>query len=154
MGLEFDSESGLLVPGEHLITITEFEATFVYNDRRKVIYNGFKELIRIFQQVQCTRLYVDGSFVTTKPFPGDIDVCWLMADEEAQRKEQLLKLKEICPPLQNLSQYNRNIIRKKFYADVFPANIIEMGSNLTFKDFFKIDKHTNGPKGIVVINIL
>lgn len=151
MNIEFDENSGLLVPGEHKITIDEFEKMFVYNDRRKEIYGGFQKLIAIFTEIKCSHVYADGSFVTKKPYPSDIDVCWQMHQDIGQRMLQLTKLKGICA---QIFKQDRDYIKEHFFADVFPANDKEGKSGLMFKDFFQKCKHTNEQKGIVVIDLI
>lgn len=138
MDIVFDENTGLLIPGEHKLSIKEFEEAFVYNDNRRVIFSGFQKLIKIFIQIECSHIYADGSFVTKKPCPSDIDICWHMDSEKAKRDKQLQELLRICPPLIYINEKaNRNLIQSEFYADVFPANTIEGGSGLMFKDFFK-----------------
>ncbi|GAA4171900.1 DUF6932 family protein [Sphingobacterium ginsenosidimutans] len=151
MNIVFNEETGLLVPGEHKLTIEEFEKIFVYNDKRQQIYNGFRKLMTVFREIGCSHLYADGSFVTKKPYPGDIDVCWHMHDDIGPKIAQLTKLKAICSPIFEL---DRKFIKDEFCADVFPANQMEGGSGIMFKDFFQKDKHTNESKGIVIIELL
>ena len=153
MEIVFDKNTGLLIPGEHKLTIDEFKEIFVYNDKRRLIFSGFQKLLGIFKQIECSHIYADGSFVTKKPFPSDIDICWHMDENKEQRNKQLKKLLEICKPLIFLND-NREFIQNEFYADVFPANTLEGASGLMFKDFFKKDKHTGKEKGIIIIDLL
>lgn len=155
MDIVFDKNTGLLVPGEHKLTLEEFEQLFVYNYRRREIYTGFLKLIEIFRQIECTHLYTDGSYVTQKPHPGDIDVCWHMHEDRDKKNIQLEKLFRICQPLLFLNEKkNREFIQDEFCADVFPANTKEGVSGLMFKDFFQKDKHTGVQKGIIIIDLL
>lgn len=155
MDIAFDENTGLIVPGEHKLTLEEFEKAFVYNIRRREIFNGFLKLIDIFREIKCTHIYADGSYVTQKTYPGDIDICWHMHEDIDKRKEQLEKLYSICRPLFDLSKKeNREFIQNEFYADVFPANSTEGTSGQMFKTFFQKDKHTGEPKGIIIIDLL
>ncbi|WP_017259513.1 DUF6932 family protein [Pedobacter arcticus] len=155
MHIVFDKDTGLLIPGEYKLSIKEFEKEFVTNEERRIIFKGFQKLIKIFTAIECEYLYADGSFVTKKPFPSDIDVCWHMHNESSKRDQQLEALLKICPPLFFLNKIeNREYIQKEFCADVFPANTKERDSGLLFKDFFQKDKHTDEPKGIIVIDLL
>lgn len=154
MELQFDENTGLLLPGEHELTFEEFENEFVYNDRRKYIYGKFNGLIEIFKTIECSHIYIDGSYVTSKPVPNDIDVCWHMAEEKDKRNFQLQTLFDHFPFLFNLQDINnRKHNQREFCADVFPANSVEGGSKLMFKDFFQRDKETNHPKGIIIVNL-
>lgn len=155
MDIVFDESTGLLIPGEHKLALVDFEKTFVYNDRRRKIYSGFLKLIDIFNQIGCTHIYADGSYVTQKPHPGDIDVCWHMHEEKEKRDKQLKQLFALCRPLIFLNKkVNRAYVQHEFSADVFPANSTEGLSGLMFKDFFQKDKHTNTQKGIIVIDLI
>jgi len=155
MKIVFDEETGLLIPGEHKLSIEEFEEAFVYNSKRKTIFNGFQKLLKIFREIACSHIYADGSFVTQKPLPGDIDVCWHMDTDSTIRQKQLETLFKLCPPLLLLNEKkNRDYIQQEFCADVFPANMQEGGSGLLFKDFFQKDKYTDTPKGIIVIDLI
>ncbi|WP_293887149.1 MULTISPECIES: DUF6932 family protein [unclassified Sphingobacterium] len=153
MNVIFDEETGLIVPGEHKLTIEKFEEIFVYNDQRSQIFEGFQRLLEVFKKIACSHLYADGSFVTQKPHPSDIDVCWHM--DENNKDKQLFALLNICPQLLFLNEKaNREFIQQQFCADVFPANTIEGQSGLMFKDFFQKDKNTGIQKGIIIIDIL
>jgi hypothetical protein len=71
----FDTE-GCLPPGEHEVTWEEFTERFGWNDRRRGLIQGLAEAIEILRRAECPRLWVDGSFVTSKEIPGDFDVCY------------------------------------------------------------------------------
>ncbi len=69
------SQSGLLPPGDHECTLAEVEATFVYNVRRRNLWQqllSYLNELRSFDRI--TAIYLDGSFVTDKAAPGDIDI--------------------------------------------------------------------------------
>jgi len=153
MNVIFDESTGLIVPGEHKLTLEKFKDIFVYNEHRVRIFEGFQRLLEVLREIACSRVYADGSFVTQKPHPSDIDVCWQM--DQNNKDEQLKALLNICPQLLFLNdKANREFIKKQFCADVFPANIIEGKSGLMFKDFFQKDKNTGTQKGIIIIDVL
>lgn len=155
MDIVYNENTGLLMPGEYKMSFEDFEKTFVYNYKRRSIFVGFKKLLFILKEIDCDFIYVDGSFVTLKTLPGDIDVCWNMSNEKEFRNNQLHKLIEICPQLfYSDSGENREFIKTEFCADVFPANTIESECGLMFKDFFQRDKETELPKGIIIISLL
>ncbi len=68
--------NGLLPPGIHILTWEETEQLLVFNSRRRELFSGFKRACESLKKVGCTRVYLDGSFATTKEFPGDFDGCW------------------------------------------------------------------------------
>ncbi|MCW2262088.1 MULTISPECIES: DUF6932 family protein [Sphingobacterium] len=154
MNIVFDEDTGLLVVGEHRLALDKFEEIFAHNEHRRYIFERFGKLLEIFKQISCSHIYVDGSFVTKKPRPNDIDVCWHKDEDREKRNIQLETLFKICPELILLNDAgNRKLIQDQFCADVFPANTTEGASGLMFKDFFQRDKNTNQAKGIIIIDL-
>ncbi|WP_425505407.1 DUF6932 family protein [Sphingomonas lacunae] len=66
----------ILPPGLHRMALREFRAQFVTNACRSWIYDGFINACRSLHQAGCKRIFVGGSFVTSKEEPGDFDACW------------------------------------------------------------------------------
>lgn len=69
-------KSGLLPTGIYPATWNEFEKRFAINQHRIVLLIGFKKGLKLLYKYGCTSVYVGGSFVTTEPQPGDVDVCF------------------------------------------------------------------------------
>ncbi len=151
MALDFNPNTGLLEPGEHKVTLKELEEKFSFSDKRKRLIGKLKDIINVLKQINCERIYVDGSFATEKIEPGDIDVCWELSNDPQMRIQQLNDLRNI-EPLFLLT--DRKKLESKYNADIFPANIRENSSGLLFKDFFQNDKDTNMPKGILLIELI
>ncbi|PWK68268.1 hypothetical protein LX99_04792 [Mucilaginibacter oryzae] len=142
----FNNE-GVLPEGVHEASFEEFKERFVYNSRRSEIYAAFLILVNDLRAINCWVVYIDGSYVTDKELPGDIDVCW---DDDDEIDWELLDTHypiffDLNPP--------RKAQQLRYRADVFPANIYEGNSGLLFKDFFQQNKETGNTKGIVKINI-
>jgi hypothetical protein len=78
------NQNGNLLPGIHLTNWEEIEEFLAYNKRRKNLLSGLKKACEILKQCGCQRIYLGGSFVTTKRLPEDIDVCW--EDDEVDFK--------------------------------------------------------------------
>lgn len=136
---------GYLPPGIHLTTIEEIETMFATNMKRKQIFQKLLILIADLKSIGCNVAYVDGSFVTTKERPKDVDVCWELIDDLSYisyAKHNMPILWQFGTPQQN-----------KYMADIFPANLIEAGSKKKFLDFFQVIKFTKTPKGILKIEL-
>ena len=72
---ELDSR-GLLPAGVHPCTITEIEAVFGTNVRRQQLLESLRFCIEMMRDARLKgELIVNGSFVTDKPNPGDVEVC-------------------------------------------------------------------------------
>jgi hypothetical protein len=137
------NEQGLLPPGIHICTLEEFESSYVYNVRRREIFQGLLLLIKDLKTISSPAIYLDGSYVTAKALPNDIDVCW----DEGSGTRYAYELKNM-PVL-----FNRNEAKKRYKADVFPAKIVENDSKKMFVDFFQEDKDTGIKKGILKIEL-
>jgi len=98
-------EDGFLPPGLHPAEMDEIEDRFGRNTPRR---QEFCERLRMFvdlaQHCGALRMFVNGSFVTAKAKPGDVDVViWLgakyfellkQADKKAIRLEEVLDTRE------------------------------------------------------------
>lgn len=89
----------------------------------------------------CQSLFVDGSFVTSKEFPGDFDAVWDPKGVDGALIDPIL-----------LHAAGRTALKAKYAGDLFPE-ITETGSGLLFSEFFQLDKQTGQPKGIVAVNL-
>ncbi|MBM3498583.1 MAG: hypothetical protein FJX74_07905 [Armatimonadetes bacterium] len=80
------NEHGDLPPGAHESTWAEFEARFGFTARRRELLVSLRCVLDLLQRAGVTGGWVGGSFVTTKPEPGDVDLCWdLHGSVDAER---------------------------------------------------------------------
>lgn len=73
-----------LPPGEYECTIDEIEKRFgILNDTRKNVWECFKNLLFRFNQLEIKPeiILIDGSFVTGRELPGDVDFAMLIKPE-------------------------------------------------------------------------
>ena len=54
----------------------EIVKRFGGNRQRRQLLKGLKEALDLLKRAGCRRVYLDGSFVTHKDSPNDVDVCW------------------------------------------------------------------------------
>jgi hypothetical protein len=65
---------GLLPPGTHAANLDDIRGAFGGgNDRRVDLFAKFEAFLAIARGFRPTAVFIDGSFVTDKPAPGDID---------------------------------------------------------------------------------
>jgi len=65
---------GLLPPGVHNATEDEVVAAFCSStSSRRELERPFRELVAVARASRALALYINGSFVSDKPHPGDID---------------------------------------------------------------------------------
>lgn len=139
---EFDS-SGNLPAGIYSTTLTEIEMRFATNPTRRYLYEKLKQLNEdLKNKIGCKIIYIDGSFVTKRDSPGDIDVCW---DNTNVDLDIALSNMPIL--------WDRQLQKKMYACDIFPAFIHEGVSGKLFLDFFQCDKKTGEAKGILKINL-
>ena len=90
----------------------------------------------------CKAIFLDGSFITDKPEPGDFDVCWEPAGVDPAKLDPVF-----------LDFANRRKRQKeKFGGEFFPSGTKADGAS-TFLDFFQTDKDTGNPKGIIKVQL-
>jgi hypothetical protein len=131
-----------LPPGLHEASLDEVELVFVTDDYRRGLFDGLKSACSDLRSAGCTVLYLDGSYVTEKPNPGDFDACWdptgvnptlldpVFLDFTDQRKGQ----------------------KQKYGGEFFPASWLADGT-CTFVDYFQVDKETGSRKGLLVVRL-
>lgn len=75
MGIPAFSAAGLLPSGVHACTLPEIEAAFTWNSHRQKLFDSFSLCLRDEIRSRFSQpVYFDGSFVTDKELPDDIDV--------------------------------------------------------------------------------
>ena len=85
-------DEGLLPAGRHRATIDEIEMYFVvdapFSERRALVFQALKTWLALVEQLlPGARLWVDGGFVTHKPWngPSDVDVMILCQADDVNR---------------------------------------------------------------------
>ena len=132
----------VLPPGIHDATLDEVEMRFASNSHRRNLFQGLLRAVQALRHAGCSTVYLDGSFVTEKPTPGDFDACWDDSGVEVNRLDRaLLDFKD-----------KRRAQKQKFMGELFPAGTFAMGGKV-FIDFFQTDRHTGEPKGIIRIRL-
>jgi len=78
----FDHRTGALPPGIHEATLEEIGKRFGFTARRRWLLKGLRTAVEAFWAAGIEEIYVDGSFCTEKPDPGDVDGYWVEPDED------------------------------------------------------------------------
>ena len=107
MGLHKYDHPPLLAPGRHYCTIPQIEAWCVYpfegqdRVRREILFYALEDFIQriLISKIRCDA-FIDGSFMTKKPQPDDVDV--VVSTElcvfEKLSEDQMQLLEEINKP--------------------------------------------------------
>lgn len=115
------------------------------NAHRRVILAGLRRALAALQAAGCTIIYIDGSFVTKKEFPGDFDGCW---DRTGVNRATLQRLD---PTLLDFSNH-RAAQKAKYRGELFLADGPANSAGTLFLDFFQYDRDGNR-KGIVKLDL-
>jgi hypothetical protein len=133
---------GLLPPGIHEASWDEFVKVFGTSLYRMNIIVGLLEASRLLAIAGCQTLYVDGSFVTAKLYPGDFDACWHTTGVTSSLVDPVF-----------FDFRNRRAAQKaRFKGELFLATG-RAAAGFSYLQFFQRDKTSGQPKGIVALNL-
>lgn len=141
--IDIGSAWNVLPPGVHDATLSEVETCFATNKTRRFLYDGFKRGANSLKSAGCKVIFLDGSFVTDKPEPGDFDACWEPAGVDD---------KKLDPVFLDFSN-KRKRQKDKYGGEFFPSSARADGLR-TFVTFFQTDRYTGKEKGIIRIELL
>ena len=154
--LEFNS-SGLLVPQSIISsTLSEFEKYFAIDSPenvRRILFNQYKRYSDDLKQT-CglfeLKQWIDGSFVTKKAKPFDIDLVTFLSWEIAEGKG----LKDFIYPA-SLTKYGIDAYIVVIYPDTHKLNFVYKADCAYWLDHFDKTKpsrrHKRVPKGFLEI---
>ena len=77
----FDPGTGALPPGDHRATLEEIGGRFGFTPRRRWLLKGLRAAVSAFWTAGIEDIFIDGSFCTEKPDPGDVDGYWVEPDD-------------------------------------------------------------------------
>ena len=136
-------DDGSLPAGIHWAEWTEIQVRFGANPHRRQLLAGLREALEMLAAAGCVSAFIDGSFVTSKDFPGDFDVCWDLSGVNPN---------PLDPVFFDFDD-GRAAQKKRFMGEFFPAQVPEAASGKTFLEFFQTDKDSGNLKGIVAIDV-
>jgi hypothetical protein len=132
----------VLPPGIHQATLSEVAATYATNRWRRELYDGLVDASGRLQRAGCSRVYLDGSYVSKKPRPGDFDACW---DPEGI---DIAKLDPVFLDFENKRAAQKAIFKGEF----FPSSMMCADVGATFVEFFQQGR-SGELKGIISISL-
>ena len=134
-------KSGLLPIGIHSATWNEIVENFGFNEHRLNLLGGLRKGLDLLHRYGFTEVCIDGSFVTSKAFPNDVDVCY---DNTHMNWKKFITEHSEFNDLKNGSKIQKEKYQSEFYAyNAFEDSILQ---------FFQFDRDHN-PKGIVKIHL-
>ena len=140
------TEEGLLPLGIHETDLEELEEKMGWSRKRRELLEGLEEALELMAASGVVKAYLDGSFVTDKDRPNDIDGCYDLAEDVAE--EELGRLAPIFPP----NPTNREEAKRRFGVDFFPAAVTELGSGQPFLRSFQTDREGH-ERGVLSVDL-
>lgn len=141
---DFDDQTGYLPAGDHCASLDDVERRYCWTYRRREIFASLKRIVEQLEANGVETIWLDGSFVTDKDRPGDVDVIY------------------VPPPGSNiaawglLSPSRRKDLKKLERVDLWPFPSPQPvprkpGQYQTIKDYFSTDLDDN-PKGFIQLS--
>ncbi|MCC7527393.1 MAG: hypothetical protein IT342_02655 [Candidatus Melainabacteria bacterium] len=75
-GLPAFTQDGTLPAGFFHVTVSEFVEALAFNKHRQAQVKLLFEALTMLKAAGCTKVTIGGSFASSKPKPGDIDLVW------------------------------------------------------------------------------
>lgn len=127
------NEAGELPPGEYKTSLPIVKNRFgSLSAKREKLMRGLERATENLRGAGIKRIWIDGSFVTSKEKPNDVDGCWEYSEEVDLVKLDPVFLAETRAPM-----------KEKYGVEFFPAGVIEAGSGLPFPNFLKLIETEN-----------
>jgi hypothetical protein len=170
------TDYGLLEPGDFPMTIQELRQSLLVEgelwihdwDRgwRRELVDNLEILVMDLWDVGIEHIFIDGSFVTCKGRPNDVDGFFLVKNKE-QLEEIYYQLNQLNPVWEwhhsfrtwdHRTNKNQLPMWHTHHVELFPSckgiyagKNDPLGQPIPFPDYFRIDKDSLLPKGIVKI---
>ena len=136
------SAAGTLPPGIHdAEDWSEVVRRFGGTVRRAELLGKLRLGLNSLRDAGCPWVLLDGSFVTSKPDPNDVDGCWQL--------EPTMDLTRLNPCFLLQRPFTDKRLQKDLYGmDFYRANQVEAASGKPFPAFFQTDRQGDA-RGIV-----
>jgi len=102
-----------------------------------------KTALDALRQAGCRRVYIDGSFITSKMAPNDFDACWEIGGVDPI----------FLDPVLLTFDHGRRAQKAAYGGELFPANAIADRSGTQYLQFLQRYRNTGDPKGIITIDL-
>jgi len=145
--------SPLLAPGFTDIDLRDLERLFVEPfptpGARRSLVARFRDLVSLLQEIsiECD-LWLDGSFTTNNPEPGDIDVV-IFSDEENLSRLTVSQREKFRRLLSN-----KDLTQYRYSCDVSYCERRNAGKRSYWRGWFGFSSDTETPKGIARLHLV
>lgn len=106
------NDYGILPAGVHSCEIEEIEQRLAFNDRRATLVRGLEQVLGwLCDMPRIESLIVDGSFVTDKEHPSDIDAVAMIGNLSDQHQQEWVRA----------WQPMHSELKAHFHVDLYPT---------------------------------
>ena len=140
---DFDA-NGNLPPGAYDVCLADIEDRFTWNRERRALFGGLRLAVADLAAAGVRRIWINGSFVTAKGRPNDVDGCWeYHASVDVDALDPVFL--DISPP--------RRAMKLKYGVDLLISGtpLMDAGGQAV-EEFFQMDRDGNR-KGILLLHI-
>lgn len=125
------TECGLLPPGIHDCSLVEVSVALCSNQRRLEIWEGLLGFKNWANALPSPKAFlIDGSYVTDKPIPGDVDLVVDVTDCNDADREQWF----------NAWEAHHEYVKNTFHVDFYPF-VVGLGNDFSaFFQYIRIDE--------------
>ena len=145
----FDPSTGALPVGDHRATLEEIGKRFAFTPRRRWLLKGLRTAVHAFGAAGIEEIFIDGSFCTEKPDPGDVDGYWVEPDEEVYER-----IDPYWIDFEMILVAHVQKRKSRMWADhgmeffIHPA--MQAGPAVGFPEFFRQDREGQ-PRGLIQV---
>jgi|AGTN01.2.fsa_nt_gi hypothetical protein len=137
---KFDKRGNLPAGKPYKATWEQFVDHFGYNERRETLLAGMILALYNLKEAGCKRVYIDGSFITTKKNSSDWDGCWEIEGVDFDRLDSVIADEK----------FHHEERKEKYLGDLFLHSPRLPGAHWVNR--FQKDRDGKA-KGIVVIEL-
>jgi len=134
----------VLPAGVHPADLRAIADAFAVNPQRKSLFEGLVRGARDLASAGCRCIYVDGSYVTNKPIPGDYDVCWEPGGVNLRLLDRVFL---------DFS-HGRAAQKARYGGEFFPSSAAADHAGNSYLDYFQRENHSGARKGIILVDLV
>jgi hypothetical protein len=138
--------NGFLPPGLHSTDLAEIGGRLTWTTTRRGVFSNLSSWVAHMRAAGCEMVFVDGSFVSTKPDPGDFDACYDPRGVDPTR---------LAPCLLFQSQADIPAAKQLFGGDIRIDYALPPTSILRYVEYFQRDSRVPGlRKGLLKLDLI
>jgi len=146
---EFDRRTGTLPAGTHRATLHEIKERFGFTPRRRWLLKGIRAAVEAFWAAGVEEIFIDGSFCSERPDPGDVDGYWVEPDEGVYERidRYWIDFELVLVPHTRKWKWR---MWADYGVEFFIHPAMQAGPQMGFLEFFRRNRDGQ-PRGIVQV---